>query len=100
MTNLLEMHDVTKTFHSGPLWQRETTVAVDRVSFAVSAEHPKITGVVGESGSGKTTLALMLLGHTLPNAGQIIYRGKDLVTMSKTERIQFRREVQPIFQDP
>jgi len=100
MTNLLEMRDVTKTFHSGPLWQRDTTVAVDRVSFAVSAEHPKITGVVGESGSGKTTLALMLLGHTMPNAGQIIYRGKDLVTMSKAERIQFRREVQPIFQDP
>ena len=100
MTNLLEMRALSKVFRSGPLWQRETTVAVDRVSFAMPADHPTITGVVGESGSGKTTLALMLLGHTQPSAGQVIYRGKDLATMSKIERRQFRREIQPIFQDP
>ena len=77
MTNLLEMRDVTKTFHSGPLWQRETTLAVDRVSFAVSAEQPKITGVVGESGSGKTTLARLIVGLEMPSEGRIALAGKD-----------------------
>jgi peptide/nickel transport system ATP-binding protein len=100
MTTLLEVRDVSKFFRSGLLWQRETTVAVDRVSFSVAADRPTITGIVGESGSGKTTLALLLLGYVYANAGHVIYRGLDLATMSRQDRFQFRREVQPIFQDP
>ncbi|RIK44148.1 MAG: ABC transporter ATP-binding protein [Chloroflexi bacterium] len=100
MKALLEVRDVSKIFRSGPLWQRETTIAVDRVSFSITDDRPTITGIVGESGSGKTTLALLLLGHTLPDAGQVIFRGKDVAAMSRQERFQFRREVQPIFQDP
>lgn len=100
MTTLLEVGNVSKIFRSGPMWQRETTVAVDGVSFSIPGDRPTITGIVGESGSGKTTLALLLLGHDRPNAGQVIYRGQDLVTMSRQDRFQFRREVQPIFQDP
>lgn len=100
MTALLEVQQVTKRFVGGPLWRREQTVAVDHASFVLSSEEPTITGVVGESGSGKTTLALMLLGNLRPDAGQIIFRGKDVARMSAAERFQFRREVQPIFQDP
>lgn len=104
MTNLLEVRNVSKIFRSGPLWQREVTVAVDQVSLAAPVpddqSRPAITGIVGQSGSGKTTLALLLLGQTQPSAGQVIYRGKDLTTLSRQERFQFRREVQPIFQDP
>jgi peptide/nickel transport system ATP-binding protein len=40
------------------------------------------------------------LGFLPPTEGQVYYRGKDLATMSRAERFQFRREVQPIFQDP
>ncbi|MEZ4867263.1 MAG: ABC transporter ATP-binding protein [Caldilineaceae bacterium] len=100
MTALLEVRNAVKTFHSGPIWQRESTVAVDQLSFALTDEQPAITGVVGESGSGKTTLALLVMGNVKPDRGQIIYRGKDLAKMSSQERFQFRREVQPIFQDP
>lgn len=100
MAALLEVRQASKIFRSGPPWQRETTLAVDRVSFSITAERPTITGIVGESGSGKTTLALLLLGHTQPDSGQVIFRGKDVAAMSRQERFQFRREVQPIFQDP
>ena len=100
MTKLLEVRNAAKTFHSGPIWKRESTVAVDGVSFSLTDEQPAITGVVGESGSGKTTLALLVMGHVRPDSGQIIYRGKDLAEMSAEERFQYRREVQPIFQDP
>ncbi|MEZ4677659.1 MAG: ABC transporter ATP-binding protein [Caldilineaceae bacterium] len=65
-----------------------------------SSAEPSITGIVGESGSGKTTLALMLMGNLPPDDGRIIFRGKDVARMSAAERFQFRREVQPIFQDP
>ncbi len=59
-----------------------------------------MTAIAGESGSGKTTLARMMLGFIPPSRGQVLYRGKDLATMSGGERRQFRREVQPVFQDP
>jgi len=100
MTALLEVKQVTKHFSGGPLWRRDHMTAVNQVSFVLKSEEPTITGVVGESGSGKTTLALMLLGNLHPEEGQIIFRGKDVAQMSAAERFQFRREVQPIFQDP
>jgi peptide/nickel transport system ATP-binding protein len=59
-----------------------------------------MTAIAGESGSGKTTLALLMMGFLKPTSGQVFYRGQDVATMSTTERRQFRREVQPIFQDP
>jgi oligopeptide/dipeptide ABC transporter ATP-binding protein len=45
-------------------------------------------------------LALLMLGFLTPTSGQVFYRGKDVATMSPAKRRQFRREVQPIFQDP
>ena len=100
MSNLFEVRNASMIFRSGPLWQRETTVAVDQVTLSIPDDRPTITGIVGESGSGKTTLALMLLGHLHPTSGQVIYRDKDVASMSARERFEFRREVQPIFQDP
>src|SRR5260370_28885329 len=43
---------------------------------------------------------MMLMGYSPPTAGQVFYRGKDVAAMSQAERLQFRREVQPVFQDP
>lgn len=99
MNALLQIENVTKIFGGG-VFQRSTTLALDDVSLDISEEHPKITAVAGESGSGKTTLARMLLGLIEPTEGQVRYRGKDLSKMAKDERREFRREVQPIFQDP
>jgi len=100
VTKLLEVRNASKIFRDGPIWRRDTTVAVDNVSFSIAADRPTITGVVGESGSGKTTLALLLLGYATPSQGQVIYRGQNLADMSSQERFEFRRVVQPIFQDP
>jgi peptide/nickel transport system ATP-binding protein len=100
MSALFELRRASRIFQSGLPWQRETTVAVDQVSFAIPADRPTITGIVGESGSGKTTVALMLLGQVLPSKGQVLYRGQDLAKLPAGERMNFRREVQPIFQDP
>jgi len=94
---LIETRGVTKIYAGG---LGQTTTALDDVTFSISADTSSITGVAGESGSGKTTLARMILGFVRPTKGQVFYRGKDLAGMSGPERRQFRREVQPIFQDP
>ena len=100
MSNLLELRSVTKVFGGGLFKRASRTVAVEDVSFAIDAEHASITAVAGESGSGKTTLARLLLGVIRPTAGEVIYDGNDVAQMSGAQRRQFRREVQPIFQDP
>jgi peptide/nickel transport system ATP-binding protein len=56
--------------------------------------------IVGESGSGKSTLLRMLAGLERPTTGAVLYRGKKLETLSSTERHEFRRRVQVVFQDP
>lgn len=100
MIPLLELRQVTKTYGGGFFTKREPVVALDNLTFTIPDGQPAITAIAGESGSGKTTLAHLLLGRLSPTSGQVFYRGKDLAKMSGRERLQFRREVQPIFQDP
>ncbi|MEW9613202.1 ABC transporter ATP-binding protein [Shinella sp. S4-D37] len=56
--------------------------------------------VVGESGSGKSTLARAMLRLDDPDEGEIVYRGKDLLTMAPRELFGLRRDLQMVFQDP
>lgn len=97
MTNLLELRDVTQVFGDP---DKGGTVAVDHLSYSISADTPSFTAVVGESGSGKTTIARLLLGFQQPTSGQVFFRGQDLAHAPKSVHQQFRREVQAVFQDP
>jgi oligopeptide/dipeptide ABC transporter ATP-binding protein len=99
MSTLIELRDVTKVFAGGPLG-RVRKVALERFSFAIDPDRPRITAVVGESGSGKTTLARLMLGLVRPTGGQVLYKGHDLHALSAPERRDFRQHVQAIFQDP
>jgi oligopeptide/dipeptide ABC transporter ATP-binding protein len=92
MSVLMEARAVTKRYGG--------FTALDNVTLTLSDETPSMTAVAGESGSGKTTLARMMLGFIDPSEGQVLYRGKDVAKMSGAEKQQFRREVQPVFQDP
>jgi ABC-type oligopeptide transport system ATPase subunit len=74
--------------------------AVDDVSFNLNAEPPQITSLVGQSGSGKSTIARIILGLQKPTGGSVTYGGKDIYKLSGKEYDAYRREVQPVFQDP
>ena len=103
MTKLFEVKSATKIFGGG-LFNRNETVALKSIDFELNGKSSKsnadLTAIAGESGSGKTTLARLLLGVLKPTEGQILYQGQDISTMNKDEKRNFRREVQPIFQDP
>ena len=65
----------------------------------------RVLAVVGESGSGKTVHALSVLGLLPPTArvsrGEILYKGKDLLTLSPSELRAIRgNKISMIFQDP
>ena len=99
MAPLLEFRNVTKTYSKG-LISRSATVALDDVSLTLEDDKPTIMTVAGESGSGKTTLAMLLLGFIEPSKGHIFYKGKDISTLTGDARVEFRKEVQAVFQDP
>ncbi len=99
MAAFLELRDVSKIFGGG-LLRKKRTVALDQFSFTVDAEKPSVRAIAGESGSGKSTLAMILLGFLTPSSGQVLYQGKEMHNLSRAERLQFRREVQAVFQDP
>jgi oligopeptide/dipeptide ABC transporter ATP-binding protein len=99
VTTFLECRHVSKVFGGG-LFNRNQNTALEDFSLEISSEPPSITAIVGESGSGKTTLARLLLGLIAPSRGEVLYHGRDLRTLSRSERRQFLRDVQVIFQDP
>ncbi len=72
--------------------------AVDGVTFDL--EEGKTLGVVGESGCGKSTLGRALIHLLTPTDGQIIFKGKDISTVSKKQTKELRKEMPMIFQDP
>ena len=72
--------------------------AVEDVSFDVDAGE--ILAIVGESGSGKSTVANMVLKLLEPTDGTVTYEGKDISTFKGAELLDFRRHVQPVFQNP
>ncbi|GEB77224.1 ABC transporter ATP-binding protein [Sporolactobacillus inulinus] len=72
--------------------------AVDDVSFDI---YPGETmGIVGESGCGKSTTGRSLVRLEDPTAGQVLFQGKDLATVSQKEMRKLRTDLQIIFQDP
>ena len=72
--------------------------AVDDVSFDVYAGET--FGIVGESGCGKSTLGLAILRLYEPTSGRIIFEGKEIHNLPQSKFIQYRKNLQMIFQDP
>ncbi|WP_246879803.1 ABC transporter ATP-binding protein [Bacillus suaedae] len=72
--------------------------AVDGVSFSI--EQGQTYGLVGESGSGKTTTGRAVIGLNKITSGQVLFEGQDITGMKKSNGIDYRRDIQMIFQDP
>ena len=96
MSNILELNNVRKEFHTSS--SKRAIVAVDNVSLKV--EKGKTLGIVGESGSGKSTLGRLMLRLIEPTAGEINFDDVDLLKLKNTELRKMRSKMQMIFQDP
>lgn len=96
MAPIIELRKVSKFFGRG----QDVTVALDNMTFSVDSEFPKIITIAGESGSGKTTMLMLTLGFYEPSLGNVMYNGKDIWKLNRDETIDFRRNVQAVFQDP
>ncbi len=54
--------------------------------------------IIGTSGSGKSVFMKCMIGLIVPEKGQIIYEGKDLLEMDKEEKKELRTNVGMLFQ--
>ena len=61
-------------------------------------ENGKTNLIIGQSGSGKTVLMKCIVGLLTPERGQILYDGRDFVSINKKKKIALRREMGMIFQ--
>lgn len=101
---MLEVKHLTKIFGANPkralplleqgtskeeiLQQTGLTVGVHEASFTVY--EGEIFVIMGLSGSGKSTLVRMLNRLIEPNAGSVSMHGKDIISMTHDELVQFR----------
>ena len=96
---VLEVRALAKSFWlKQGLFGRREFKAVQGVNFKLKRGHT--LGVVGESGSGKTTMGLTLLRLHEPTGGEVIFDGRNLLTLSDRERQLMRRRMQIVFQNP
>lgn len=99
--NLLEVRDLKKHFpiRRGVFARvHEWVKAVDGVSFTLGSS--RTLGLVGESGCGKTTVGRTVLRLQRATAGQVLFEGKSVFDLPRTELRSLRRRMQIIFQDP
>jgi len=79
MSILLEARGLTKRYGD--------FTALDGVSFAVS--EGEFVSIIGPNGAGKTTLVNIVTGLAPPTAGQMSFRGRDIVGVAPVKLARF-----------
>jgi len=102
---ILEARDLKKYFKGEGsvldyvLRRRTSTInAVDGVSMVLPENYS--IGIIGESGSGKSVLLRTLAGLHTPTSGEVRFEGRPVSEFDRTQRRQFRKNVQLVFQNP
>lgn len=93
---VLDIRNATKIYSTSG----EDVAALQDVSLQIAERPATITTIAGESGSGKSTLANAVLSFVTLTSGQIFYKGTDITQLTGRQQLDYRRQVQAIFQDP
>ena len=85
---MIEIKHLTKSFG-------DKTVLYD---INTTFETGKTNLIIGQSGSGKTVLMKNIIGLLLPTTGEVLFDGRNIVTMTKKAKVELRREMGMVFQ--
>jgi len=89
---LIEIIKLSKVFSD----DENRVVALNDITLTV--KEKEVYGIVGMSGAGKSTLIRCINRLDTPNAGQVLYRGQDILRMNRRQLLATRRKMGMIFQ--
>jgi peptide/nickel transport system ATP-binding protein len=92
---LLRVEDLVVEY---PLPGRRRVQAVSAISLDVA--EGETLGLVGESGCGKSTTGRAIMQLPRPTAGRVVFEGRELTALPRSELRRVRRRLQMVFQDP
>jgi len=97
---IMEVKDLSKHFavKKGFFRRGNPVRAVDGINLTVY--KGETLSIVGESGCGKSTTGRCLLRLIEPTAGQVLFEGVNLLSLSEDQLREKRRDIQFIFQNP
>lgn len=95
---LLELRQVSRSYRQGGWFAKKREVTAVR-EVSLSLEPGRCLGLIGRSGSGKSTLGRLALGLERPDAGAVLWRGRDIHTLRGRDYREYRRNVQVVFQN-
>ncbi|MEI7431555.1 MAG: ATP-binding cassette domain-containing protein, partial [Betaproteobacteria bacterium] len=90
---MIKLKHVSKAFHSA---SSSSVHAVNDVTLSV--DSGEIFGIIGRSGAGKSTLVRTINRLSVPDSGEVIVDGRDLLKLNTQELLAARREIGMIFQ--
>lgn len=86
---LIEFKNVTRRFGSRTI--------LDRVSLQIY--EGDVTTIIGKSGAGKSVLLKHIIGLLKPDEGSVLFRGKPLEKMNRTEWNEYLGQISYMFQN-
>ena len=97
---ILEIKNVSKFYNTSKNLFRNNKSFKALSQISLKLFKGETLGLIGESGSGKTTLSNAILKIHEFEKGEILFKGKDISKIKERELLEFRKNVQIIFQDP
>lgn len=85
---MIELKNIRKAFGE--------KVVLDDVS--VTMEPGKTNLIIGTSGSGKTVMMKCMIGLIEPDAGEVLYEGKNILVMEEKDLKEIRMQIGMLFQ--
>ncbi|MFX1312220.1 MAG: ABC transporter ATP-binding protein [Promethearchaeota archaeon] len=93
--DLVKVKNLDKEFYKGG---QSPIQVLSNINFSVKKGECFV--IIGPNGSGKTTLLRIIGFLESPTQGKILYNNKDLNTISRKEKIQYRRKISFVRQKP
>lgn len=95
---MLEVNNISHSFTYSNFFKKKTLKILNNISFKI--KQGENVALIGPSGCGKSTLAKIIAQLQKPTSGNIVFQNKPVILQNLTQRRNFYKHLQILFQDP